>query len=136
LEISVDIRVISEICSNIRRICAGGQGQSFPVSMDTSGMEGGLDDNLGKGHYDRYFDNIGSEQRGERNEFTFQKAMPEEKKSSSEDVWNGLQAVELDVVVEGDNEMKELTTTSKPPSTNKSAALRKGRVIRMGSATL
>jgi hypothetical protein len=104
--------------------------------MDRSGMEGGLDDNLGSGHYDRNFANIGSEQKGETSEFTFQKVMPEGRKSSSEDVWNGLQAVELDVVVEGDNELKELTTTSKPPSTNKSAALRKGRVIRMGSATL
>lgn len=99
-------------------------------------MDGGLEDNLGSGYYDRNFDNIGSEQKGERNEFSFHKAMPEEKKSSSEDVWNGLQAAELDIVVEGENEMKDLTSTSKPPSTNKSAALRKGRVIRMGSATL
>jgi hypothetical protein len=104
--------------------------------MDTSGMEGGLEETSGSGYYVRNFDNIGSEQKGERNEFSFHKAMPEEKKSSSEDVWNGLQAVELDVVVEGDIGMKAPTNTSKPPSTNKSAALRKGRVIRMGSATL
>lgn len=103
--------------------------------MDTSKLEGGLEDNFGSDYSNRNIDNIGSEQKGERDEFSFQKAMPEEKKSSSEDVWNGLKAAELDVVVEGD-EMKDLTSTSKPPSTNKSAALRKGRVIRMGSATL
>jgi len=101
-------------------------------------MEGGLEDNSGSDYSNRNVDSIGSEQKGERNEFSFQKVMPmpDEKKSSSEDVWNGLQAAGLDVVVEGDDEMKDLTSTSKPPSTNKSAALRKGRVIRMGSATL
>lgn len=50
-------------------------------------------------------------------------------------VWKTLQATELDMVVEGEDDTLQ-TVGVKPPSTNKSATFRKGRIIRMGSATL
>jgi hypothetical protein len=47
----------------------------------------------------------------------------------------GLQATELDVVHEGEGDTLQRMGV-KPPSANKSATFRKGRIIRMGSATL
>jgi hypothetical protein len=53
----------------------------------------------------------------------------------TDSIWKGLQATELDVVHEGEGDTLQ-TMGVKPPSTNKSATFRKGRIIRMGSATL
>lgn len=58
-----------------------------------------------------------------------------EGQNGAESTWNGLQATELDMVVEGAVDTLQ-SQGAKPPSSNKSAAFRKGRIIRMGSATL
>jgi len=77
----------------------------------------------GKFHFDGFFDSTGEQQNGR---------IEEEKKQSPEDIWKGVQASELDIVEEGE----QLDTTLPISRTNNSAQLRKGRVIRMGSATL
>jgi hypothetical protein len=54
---------------------------------------------------------------------------------AADSVWKKLQATELDMVAEGEDDTLQALGV-KPPSTNKSATFRKGRIIRMGSATL
>lgn len=58
-----------------------------------------------------------------------------EGQNATDSVWKNLKPVELDMVVEGEDDTLQALGV-KCPSTNKSATFRKGRIIRMGSATL